>query len=157
VRDSRIALRSRMFESTQQFEILLVEDNPGDVLLTQEAFQEGRLAHRLSVAEDGEEALRFLRKEGKYRDAPRPDLILLDLNVPKKDGRELLAEVKSDPQLRHIPVIVLTTSDAEQDVWRAYKLHANCYLTKPVRMDDFLEKVRSVEEFWLTVVRLPTH
>ena len=146
-----------MFESTQQFEILLVEDNPGDVLLTQEAFQEGRLAHRLSVAEDGEEALRFLRKEGKYRDAPRPDLILLDLNVPKKDGRELLAEVKSDPQLRHIPVIVLTTSDAEQDVWRAYKLHANCYLTKPVRMDDFLEKVRSVEEFWLTVVRLPTH
>ena len=146
-----------MFESTSPFEILLVEDNPGDVLLTREAFQVGRLAHRLSVVEDGEEALSFLRKEGKYKDAPRPDLMLLDLNIPRKDGRELLAEVKSDPALRHIPVIVLTTSDAEQDVWRAYKLHANCYLTKPVEMDDFLNKIRSVEEFWLTVVRLPTH
>jgi two-component system, chemotaxis family, response regulator Rcp1 len=144
-----------MFETTHRFEILLVEDNPGDVLLTKEAFQEGRLAHRLSVIEDGDEAIRFLRREGKYRDAPRPDLILLDLNLPKKDGRELLADIKADPVLRHIPVIVLTTSDAEQDVWRAYKLHANCYLTKPVQMDDFLEKIRSVEDFWLTVVRLP--
>ncbi len=146
-----------MFESNHRFEILLVEDNPGDVLLTKEAFREGRLAHRLSVVEDGEDALHFLRQEGKHADAPRPDLILLDLNLPKKDGRELLAEVKGDPVLRHIPVIVLTTSDAEQDVWRAYKLHANCYLTKPVQMDDFLNKIRSVEDFWLTVVRLPPH
>ena len=146
-----------MFEHAQRFEILLVEDNPGDVLLTREAFQEGRLAHHLSVVEDGEEAIRFLRQEGKHASAPRPDLILLDLNLPKKDGRELLAEVKGDPVLRHIPVIVLTTSDAEQDVWRAYKLHANCYLTKPVQMEEFLNKIRSVEEFWLTVVRLPPH
>ena len=146
-----------MFEPNHQFEILLVEDNPGDVLLTQEAFREGRLAHRLSVVEDGEDAMHFLRQEGRHADAPRPDLILLDLNLPKKDGRELLAEVKGDPVLRHIPVIVLTTSDAEQDVWRAYKLHANCYLTKPVQMDDFLNKIRSVEDFWLTVVRLPPH
>ena len=146
-----------MFEANQRFEILLVEDNPGDVLLTQEAFREGRLVHRLSVVEDGEEALRFLHREGKHENAPRPDLILLDLNLPKKDGRELLAEVKADPVLRYIPVIVLTTSDAEQDVWKAYKLHANCYLTKPVQMDDFLDKIRSVEDFWLTVVRLPPH
>lgn len=146
-----------MFEPNHRFEILLVEDNPGDVLLTREAFREGRLAHRLSVVEDGEDAMRFLRQEGKHADAPRPDLILLDLNLPKMDGRELLAEVKSDPVLRHIPVIVLTTSDAEQDVWKAYKLHANCYLTKPVQMDDFLNKIRSVEDFWLTVVRLPPH
>ncbi len=144
-----------MLEPNHRFEILLVEDNPGDVLLTREAFREGRLAHRLSVAEDGEEAIRFLRREGRHSEAPRPDLILLDLNLPKKDGRELLAEVKDDPVLRQIPVIVLTTSDAEQDVWRAYKLHANCYLTKPVQMDDFLDKIRSLEEFWLTVVRLP--
>ncbi len=135
--------------------ILLVEDNPGDVLLTREAFREGRYFPKLSVVGDGEEALEFLRRKGQHAEAPRPDLILLDLNLPKKDGRELLAEVKEDSDLRHIPVIVLTTSDAEQDVWRAYKLHANCYLTKPLDMDSFLRKVRAVEEFWLTVVRLP--
>lgn len=140
----------------QPFEILLVEDNPGDVFLTQEAFREGRLAHRLSVVEDGEEALRFLRREGKHRDAPQPDLILMDLNLPKKDGRELLGEVKTDPELRQIPVIVLTTSGAEQDIARAYKLHANCYLTKPIQMDEFLRTIRSVEDFWLSVVRLPS-
>jgi chemotaxis family two-component system response regulator Rcp1 len=144
-----------MSRVSQPFEILLVEDNPGDVLLTQEALREGRLAHRLSVTEDGEEAMHFLRREGKFADAPRPDLILLDLNLPKKDGRELLQEVKGDPTLRHIPVIVLTTSEAEQDIWRAYKLHANCYLTKPIEMDDFLRKIRSLEEFWLTIVCLP--
>lgn len=144
-----------MFDSGSRFEILLVEDNPGDVLLTQEAFREGRLAHRLSVVEDGEEAIRFLRRQGTYANAPTPDVILLDLNLPKKDGRELLAEIKEDPALRYIPIIVLTTSDAEQDVWRAYKLHANCYLTKPVDLDDFIRKVRSFEDFWLTVVRLP--
>ncbi len=136
-------------------EILLVEDNPGDVLLTKEAFREGNYFPNLSVVEDGEEALLFLRKQGKHKHAPRPDIILLDLNLPKKDGRELLAEVKQDVDLRHIPVIVLTTSSAEQDVTRAYKLHANCYLTKPIEMDDFMRKVRSVEDFWLNVVRLP--
>lgn len=136
-------------------EILLVEDNPGDVLLTQEAFREGHYTPRLSVVEDGEEALLFLRKQGKHKNAPRPDIILLDLNLPKKDGRELLAEVKEDLDLRHIPVIVLTTSNADLDVSRAYKLHANCYLTKPIEMDDFMRKVRAVEDFWLSVVRLP--
>lgn len=138
-----------------RFEILLVEDNPGDVLLTKEAFREGRLAHRLWVAGDGEEALSFLHKEGKFADVPRPDLILLDLNLPKCDGRQVLEVLKTDPSLRQIPVVVLTTSDAEQDIWRAYKLHANCYLTKPIQMDDFLRKIRCMETFWLTVVRLP--
>jgi chemotaxis family two-component system response regulator Rcp1 len=137
--------------------ILLVEDNPGDVLLTREAFREGSYLPNLSVVEDGEEALQFLRRKGKYADAERPDLILLDLNLPRKDGRELLAEVKQDPELRLIPIIVLTTSEAEQDVRRAYKLHANCYLTKPLEMDTFMQKVRSVEDFWLSVVRLPPH
>lgn len=137
------------------FEILLVEDNPGDVFLTQEAFREGQFEHRLSVAEDGEQALRFLRREGSYKNAPRPDLILMDLNLPKKDGREVLAEVKSDPGLKHIPVIVLTMSEADQDVTRAYKLHANCYLTKPIEMENFLKMIRSVEDFWLSIARLP--
>ena len=138
------------------FEILLVEDNPGDVLLTKEAFREGRLAHHLSVVGDGEEAMRFLLRTGVYENAPRPALILLDLNLPRKDGREVLAEIKEHPALHHIPVIVLTTSEAEADVWNAYKLHANCYLTKPIQMDDFFRKIRLVEDFWLTVVRLPS-
>jgi len=136
--------------------ILLVEDNPGDVLLTQEAFSEGRFFPVMRVAEDGEEALKFLRREGRHAGAPRPDLILLDLNLPKKDGRELLAEVKSDPELQQIPVIVLTTSGAEQDVRRAYRSHANCYLTKPLEMESFLQKIRAVENFWLNTVKLPT-
>lgn len=144
-----------MSEMNHRFEILLVEDNPGDVFLTQEAFREGHFEHRLSVAEDGEQAMHFLRREGSYRNAPRPDLILMDLNLPRKDGREVLAEVKNDPALRHIPVIVLTMSEADQDIARAYKLHANCYLTKPIQMDAFLKMIRSVEEFWLSVVRLP--
>ncbi len=144
-----------MLERITPFQILLVEDNPGDVMLTQEAFQEGKLVHNLSVAADGEEAMDFLCRRGVHADAPRPDLILLDLNLPKKDGREVLAELKTDPELRHIPVIVLTTSEAEMDVWNAYKLHANCYLTKPIQMSDFFRKIRLVEDFWLTVVRLP--
>ena len=144
-----------MLERIKPFEILLVEDNPGDVMLTQEAFHEGKLAHRLSVTVDGEEAMDFLRQRGVHANAPRPDLILLDLNLPKKDGREVLAELKNDPSLRHIPVIVLTTSEAELDVWNAYKLHANCYLTKPIQMNDFFKKIRLVEDFWLTVVKLP--
>jgi chemotaxis family two-component system response regulator Rcp1 len=135
--------------------ILLVEDNPADVGLVEEAFRDGKLQHDLFVAENGVLAIDFLRKQGKYRSAPSPDLILLDLNLPKKDGREVLAEVKNDPVLREVPVIVLTTSDDELDVHRAYGLHANCYLTKPVDVDDFMRKVRSIEEFWLTFVRLP--
>lgn len=138
-----------------RFEILLVEDNPGDVLLTKEAFREGRLAHRLWIAGDGDEALDFLHKRGKFVNAPRPDLILLDLNLPKRDGRQVLDELKGDPTFRQIPVVVLTTSDAEQDIWRAYRHHANCYMTKPIQMEDFLRKMRCMENFWLTVVRLP--
>ncbi len=142
-------------ENNRSFHILLIEDNPGDVFLTQEAFREGKLAHTLSVAEDGEEAMAFLRKQGVYENTQKPDLILLDLNLPKKDGREVLAEVKEDPALQRIPVIVLTTSDLEADVREAYANHANCYLTKPVQMEDFLRKIRLIEDFWLTVVRLP--
>jgi CheY-like chemotaxis protein len=141
---------------SSQFEILLVEDNPADALLTREAFTESKLRHRLWTVGDGEEAIRFLRGTGKYSGAPRPDVVLLDLNLPKKDGRELLAEMKQDESLRQIPVIVLTTSQAEQDVHRAYKLHANCYLTKPIDVDEFIGKIRSLEEFWLSIVRLPT-
>ena len=136
-------------------EILLVEDNPGDVRLTQEALKEGRVRNRLHVAGDGVEALAFLRREGRHASAPRPDLILLDLNLPKKDGREVLAEVKTDADLKRIPVVVLTTSEAEQDVLRSYDLHANCYITKPVDLEKFLGVVRSLEDFWLTIVRLP--
>jgi chemotaxis family two-component system response regulator Rcp1 len=140
---------------SEPLEILVVDDSPGDVGLVEEAFREWRLTNRLSVVEDGEEALRFLRREDEYAKAPRPDLILLDLNLPKRDGREVLAAIKSDDELRRIPVIILTTSDAEHDVLRAYDLHANCYLTKPVHMDEFLEKVQAIENFWLTIVRLP--
>ncbi|HLI27394.1 MAG TPA: response regulator [Chloroflexota bacterium] len=136
-------------------EILLVEDNPGDVRLTVEALREARVANRLSVAADGQEALAFLRREGRYADAPRPDLILLDLNLPRKDGREVLAEIKADPVLRRIPVVVLTTSSAEQDILRSYDLHANCYITKPVDLEAFLTVVRAVEYFWLRIVALP--
>ena len=136
-------------------EILLVEDNPGDVRLTLEAFKEGKLRNRLHVARDGEEALAHLRREGAYTAASRPDLILLDLNLPKKDGREVLGEIKADPDLRRIPVVVLTTSKAEQDILKAYELHANCYITKPVDLDQFLRVVRAIEEFWLELVKLP--
>lgn len=137
-------------------EILLVEDNPGDVRLTMEALKEGRLLNHVSVAEDGVEALAFLRQKGKYANEARPDLILLDLNLPKKDGREVLAEIKEDPELRHIPVVVLTTSTAEQDVLRTYDLHANCYISKPVDFDQFIQVVKSVGDFWFSVVILPS-
>ena len=136
-------------------EILLVEDNPGDVRLTQEALRDAKVRNRLSVAQDGEDALAFLRRTGPYAHAPRPDVILLDLNLPRKDGREVLAEIKGDPDLRRIPVVILTTSEAEEDVLRAYNLNANCYITKPVDLGQFLKVVRSIEDFWLTVVRLP--
>jgi CheY-like chemotaxis protein len=135
--------------------ILLVEDNPGDVRLTREALKEGKMSNRLSVVGDGVEALNFLRREGKYSDAPRPDIVLLDLNLPKKDGREVLAEIKADENLRRIPVVVLTTSQAEQDILKVYNLHANCYITKPVDLDQFIKVIHHIEDFWLTIVKLP--
>jgi len=140
---------------TDPIEILLVEDNPGDVELTREALHDGKIHMNLSVVNDGVEALAFLRREGTYAGSPRPDLILLDLNLPRKDGRAVLADVKQDPSLRHIPVVVLTSSQAEQDIVRAYDLHANCYVTKPVDLDQFITIVRSIEQFWFTVVKLP--
>ncbi|MGB6064686.1 MAG: response regulator [Desulfomonilaceae bacterium] len=136
-------------------EILLVEDNPGDVRLTREALKDGKIVNNLHVAEDGVEALTFLRREGKYHDAIRPELILLDLNLPKKDGRQVLAEIKADATLRRIPVVILTSSEAEQDIVRSYNLHANCYVTKPVDLDQFISVVKSIEYFWLSVVKLP--
>jgi chemotaxis family two-component system response regulator Rcp1 len=142
--------------STQHgIEILLVEDNPGDVRLTKEALKEAKVGNNLHVAEDGVEAMRFLRRDGEFATVPRPDLILLDLNLPKKDGREVLEEIKADDTLKTIPVVVLTTSHAEEDVVRSYNLHANCYVTKPVDLDQFIRIVRSIEDFWLTIVRLP--
>ena len=136
-------------------EILLVEDNPGDVRLTREALKDAKVLNNLSVVGDGEEALDFLHRRGRYSSAPRPDLILLDLNLPRKDGREVLEEIKKDDALMVIPVVVLTTSKAEEDVVRSYKLHANCYIPKPVDFDRFMEVIRQLENFWLAVVRLP--
>jgi chemotaxis family two-component system response regulator Rcp1 len=136
-------------------DILLVEDNPGDVDLTKEALEGAKVANRLYVAEDGEAALEFLHQRGAFRDMPRPDLILLDLNLPKKDGRQVLQEIKADPELAEIPVVVLTTSQAEEDVFRSYQLHANCYITKPVNFKQFLNVIKAIEDFWLTIVKLP--
>ena len=137
-------------------EILHVEDSPDDVELTQEGLREGRVRHHLTSVPDGVEALAFLRKQGKYADAPEPDIILLDLNMPRKDGREVLAEIKTDDKLKHIPVVVLTTSQAEQDIMKSYQLHANCYITKPVDLDEFFSVIDSLELFWLTVAKLPS-
>ena len=137
-------------------EVLLVEDNPGDVRLTAEALHEGKVWNRLSVTPDGVEALAFLRRLDTYAAVPRPDVILLDLNLPKRDGREVLAEIKGDPALRTIPVVILTTSKAEEDILRTYNLHANCYITKPVDFDQFLRVVRAIEDFWLCIVKLPS-
>ncbi len=142
-------------ESCRPIVILMVEDNPGDVRLTVEALKEGKVRNILHTVEDGEEALNFLRRQGTYSKAPRPDLILLDLNLPKKNGREVLAEIKEDPDLRRIPVVILTVSRAEQDILKTYDLHANCYISKPVDLEQFLTVVRSIENFWLTVVKLP--
>lgn len=136
-------------------EILLVEDNPGDVRLTREALKEGKVHNNLYVTPDGVDALAFLRRELPYEDAVRPDVILLDLNLPRKNGREVLAEIKADPELKRIPVVILTTSQAEQDIVDTYNLHANCYITKPVDLEQFITVVRSVEEFWFSIVKLP--
>jgi len=143
--------------SPKAIEVLLVEDNIGDVRLTQEALKEGRLLVNLTVARDGIEAMDLLQHKNGHTDAPRPDLILLDLNLPRKDGREVLQEIKANPELRTIPVVVLTTSEADNDVIVTYGSHANCYITKPVDMDRFVEIVKLLEEFWFTIVKLPSH
>ncbi|MFD0774694.1 response regulator [Streptomonospora algeriensis] len=139
----------------QAIEVLLVEDDPGDVLMTKEAFQEHKVSNHLHVVSDGVEALSFLRREGEYADAPKPHLILLDLNLPRKDGREVLEEVKRDEELSHIPIVVLTTSEAEEDILRSYRLHANAYVAKPVDFEQFIRVVRQIDDFFVTVVRLP--
>jgi CheY-like chemotaxis protein len=144
-----------MGEVGAPIEVLLVEDNPGDVRLTREALRDNKVHIHLSLVEDGVEAVTFLRREGKYANAPRPDLILLDLNLPRKDGREVLKEIKGDGDLKQIPVVILTTSTAEQDILRTYDFHANCYITKPVDFEQFLRVVKAIEDFWLIVVKLP--
>ena len=136
-------------------DILLVEDSPTDVLIAREALTEARLLNTIHVAEDGVDALAFLRRQGRFADAPRPDLILLDLNLPRKNGREVLAEIKADDALKSIPVVVLTTSSAEEDIIRSYSLHANCYVVKPVEFDNFVKAVQSIRQFWFTIVALP--
>lgn len=144
-----------MHHIANSIEILLVEDNPGDVRLTEEALKESKIAVNMHVAGNGVEALAMLRREGQYANLALPDLILLDLNMPMMDGREVLRQIKTDESLKHIPVVVLTTSAAEKDIVQAYGLHANCYITKPVEFDQFMEIVKSIENFWLTVVKLP--
>jgi CheY-like chemotaxis protein len=140
----------------RQIEVLLVEDDPGDVLMTREAFEDYKLSNQLHVVNDGAEAMEFLRQEGAHIDAPRPDLVLLDLNLPRMDGREVLEAIKTDPSLANIPVVVLTTSEAEEDVLRSYSLHANAYVTKPVDFERFIDVVRQIDDFFVSVVRLPS-
>jgi len=142
-------------EEDMALQVLLVEDSPGDVRLTQEAFKDAKVHVGLHVVSDGAEAIAFLGRAGKHADAPRPDLILLDLNLPKKDGREVLAEIKGNPKWQTIPVVILTTSASEEDILKSYVLHANCYITKPVNLDGFLKVVKSIDNFWLSVVKLP--
>lgn len=141
---------------SKPIELLLVEDNLVDIKLTTRALKEGKVLNNVHIVRDGVEAMKFLFQQGEFAESPRPDLILLDLNMPRKDGREVLSEIKNDDDLKHIPVIVLTTSDAEQDVLRSYNLHANSYITKPVDFEQFVDAIRRFEEFWLTVVRLPS-
>lgn len=143
-------------QTAKQIEILLVEDNEGDVGLVEEVFQEAKIMNNLNIAEDGEEAILFLRKEGKFSNVPSPDIILLDLNLPGKDGREVLKEIKEDGELKRIPVVILTTSKAEEDILKSYNLHANSYITKPVDFDQFIKVIKSIENFWLDIVKLPS-
>jgi len=142
-------------EYFEPIEILLVEDNPADVELTKVALEDAKICTRLQVVDDGEKAIDFLCRKGQYADAPHPDLILLDLNLPKKDGPQVLSEIRADPNLTHIPVVILTTSQADEDILRAYKLHANCYISKPVDFQQFMRVVKAIEDFWLIVVKLP--
>jgi CheY-like chemotaxis protein len=148
-------MRMEGTKADRPIEILLVEDNPGDVRLTREIFKAARIRNIIHTVEDGVEAMEYLRNQGKYADAAKPDLILLDLNLPRKDGREVLAEIKTDDELKRIPVVVLTISKAEEDILKTYSLHANCYITKPVDLDQFIKVVASIEDFWLSVVKLP--
>lgn len=141
--------------SVKPIQVLMVEDNPDDVLLTREALKDAKVHCNLHVVEDGVQAMEFLKKRGEFADSPRPDIILLDLNLPRKDGREVLVDIKSDESLRMIPVVVLTTSESPDDIARAYNSHVNCYITKPVDFDQFVKVVRSIEDFWFTVVKLP--
>lgn len=143
------------FEDYRPIEILLVEDNPADVRITTEAMKDSKIKNNLNIVNDGVEALNFLRKTGKYADAPKPDLILLDLNLPKKDGRAVLKEIKEDQNLKRIPVVILTISKAEEDILKTYNLHANCYITKPVNLEQFIKVVKSIEDFWFTIAVLP--
>ncbi|MGB9978407.1 response regulator [Methanobacterium sp.] len=143
-------------QTAKQIEILLVEDNEGDVGLVEEVFHEAKIMNNLNVAEDGEEAILFLRREGKFSNVPSPDIILLDLNLPGKDGREVLKEIKEDDELKRIPVVILTTSKAEEDILKSYNLHANSYITKPVDFDQFIKVIKSIENFWLDIVKLPS-
>jgi two-component system, chemotaxis family, response regulator Rcp1 len=140
---------------TEAFEVLLVEDNPGDVRLTREALKDAKVHINLHVASDGVEAMAFLNREGKYAEVPRPEMILLDLNLPRKDGRQVLEEIKATPALMTIPIVILTTSESEEDILRSYRLHANCYISKPVDLDGFLKVVKSIDNFWLSIVKLP--
>ena len=144
-----------MTPAGRAIDVLLIEDDPGDILLTREAFEHHKIRNTLRVARDGQEGLDFLYKRGRHQDAPQPDLILLDLNLPKYDGRQLLEQIKSDPDLCHIPIVVLTTSAAEEDILRSYRLHANAYVTKPVGFDKFMDVIRQIDEFFVQVVRLP--
>ena len=144
-------------ENFKIIDILIVEDNPGDARLAQEALKESKIKNQLHIVNDGMEATDFLFKRNNYKDAPSPDLIILDLNLPKKDGREVLAEIKADENLKRIPVVILTISKAEEDIMKSYDLHANCFITKPLDLNKFLEVVKSIEDFWLTIVKLPNH
>ncbi len=146
-----------MTQDHTEIQILLVEDNPGDVRLTQEALKDGKVANTMYVVEDGEEAIDFLYKKGKYEESVRPDLILLDINLPKKGGLEVLDEIKKDPDLKRIPVVMLTTSKADKDILNAYDMHANCYITKPVNIEQFNSVIKAIEDFWFMVVKLPPH
>jgi len=143
------------YKQARPVDILLVEDNPGDVRLIQEALRDGKLLNQLSTVADGQQAMAYVRKQGNFSRASRPDLILLDLNLPRKDGREVLAEIKADPDLRRIPVVVITSSQAEEDILKSYNLHANCYVSKPVDLEKFVAVVKSVEDFWVSIVKLP--
>ena len=146
-----------MTPAGRAIDVLLIEDDPGDILLTREAFEHHKIRNTLRVAHDGQEGLDFLYQRGRHQDAPKPDLILLDLNLPKYDGRQLLQQIKSDPELCHIPIVVLTTSAAEEDILHSYQLHANAYVTKPVGFDNFMNVIRQIDEFFVQVVRLPHH
>lgn len=142
---------------SRPIEVLLVEDDPGDVLMTQEAFADYKVANKLTVVTNGEDAIAFMRKTGKFADVPTPDLVLLDLNLPRRNGREVLREIKEDPELRSVPVVILTTSEADEDVLASYQLHANAYVRKPVDFDQFVSAVRAIDDFFITVVKLPPH